>query len=59
MTMVLRLRLVCASALAFILATTIVYPAHPATQSRDGSEPKLVVILVADQMRADLASVRL
>src|SRR5262245_40370073 len=53
MTMVPRLHLAGASALACLLATTIVYPAYRAPQSRDGSEPKLVVILVADQMRAD------
>ena len=52
--MVLRVRLLWASVLAFLLATGIVYPASCASQSREGvSEPKLVVILVADQMRAD------
>ena len=40
--------------LACLLATTMLHPVHGASQSRDGSgEPKLVVILVADQMRAD------
>jgi len=52
--MLQRARLVGASALVFVLATTVVYPAHRVSQSRDGSgEPKLVVVLVADQMRAD------
>jgi predicted AlkP superfamily pyrophosphatase or phosphodiesterase len=54
MTILLRARLAGAFALAFLLATTIVYPAHRATQTTGASaEPKLVVILVADQMRAD------
>lgn len=54
MTMFPRLRLVGASTVALLLGTAIVYPAHRATQSRDVTgEPKLVVILVADQMRAD------
>ena len=53
MTMILRLRLAFASALAFLLVTTVVSSARPAVHLREGSEPKLVVILVADQMRAD------
>jgi len=53
MTMILRLRLAFASALAFLLVTTVVSSARPAVPLREGSEPKLVVILVADQMRAD------
>ena len=51
MTMIQPARLIT---LACLLATTMLHPVHGAGQSRDGSgEPKLVVILVADQMRAD------
>jgi len=45
--------MVSAFALVFLAAGSTAFPTHVATQSRETSEPKLVVILVADQMRAD------
>lgn len=49
-----RIRLVCASALGALLAASVGYPAGGAAQQRPAvGTPKLVVVLVADQMRAD------
>lgn len=53
MTILLRSRIVCAFTLVFLVAGSTVFPIHVTTQSRETGEPKLVVILVADQMRAD------
>ena len=49
----LRTRLACASAFAALLAAIVVYPTAGAAQPRPAGTPKLVVILVADQMRTD------
>ena len=47
-------RWVSVSALALLLATTVAHPARGAAQpTAPAGAPKLVVILVADQMRAD------
>src|SRR5688572_1586621 len=47
-------RLMSASTLALILATSLAYPARgTALQGTPTNSPKLVVILVADQMRTD------
>ena len=52
--MIPRSRLMSASALALILATSLAYPARgSALQRTPTGSPKLVVILVADQMRTD------
>ena len=52
--MIPRLRLVSASALALLLATSLAYPLRGrALQRTPAGSPKLVVILVADQMRTD------
>jgi predicted AlkP superfamily pyrophosphatase or phosphodiesterase len=46
-------RFVSASALVLFLATTLAHPARGAVQPTAPGAPKLVVILVADQMRGD------
>jgi arylsulfatase A-like enzyme len=48
-----RIRLTCASAFAALLATSFVLPIAGVAQQRPEHTPKLVVILVADQMRTD------
>ena len=52
--MIPRGQLVSASALALLLASSVAYPARGAAPQRTpAASPKLVVILVADQMRTD------